>query len=46
MKKQYIIGGLAILGAIGVIAWLNKPRKNKEGFYSANGKTYNAYYKK
>jgi hypothetical protein len=37
MKKEYIIGGLAILGAIAVIALFNKPKKNKDGFYDANG---------
>jgi hypothetical protein len=37
MKKQYLIGGLAILGAITLIALLSKPKKNKEGFYSASG---------
>ena len=30
MKKEYLIGGLAILGAIGVIAYLNKPKRNSE----------------
>jgi len=37
MKKQYLIGGLALLGAIALIALLNKPKKNKEGFYGASG---------
>lgn len=37
MKKEYIIGGLAIVGAIGLVVYLNKPNKNKDGFYSADG---------
>jgi len=37
MKKQYIIGGLAVLGVIAVIAYLKKPRKNSEGFFGATG---------
>ena len=41
MKKEYIIGGLAILGAFGVVAYLLKqkaPRRNSEGFFGANGR--------
>ena len=38
MKKGYVLGGLAVLGAIAVIAYLNKPKKNSEGFFSATGK--------
>lgn len=37
MKKEYVIGGLAIIGAIALIAWYNKPKKNSEGFYGASG---------
>jgi hypothetical protein len=37
MKKEYIIGGLALVGVIAVIAWYNQPKKNKEGFYGASG---------
>ena len=37
MKKQYIIGGLAVLGAIAFFAWYKTPKKNKEGFYGASG---------
>jgi len=40
IKKEYIIGGLAILGGIGVIAYLNKPKKNSEGFFNASGKFF------
>jgi hypothetical protein len=39
MKKEYIIGGLALLGAIGVVAYLLKPkapRRNSEGFFGAS----------
>jgi L-amino acid N-acyltransferase YncA len=39
MKKEYIIGGLAIVGAIALIAWYKKPKKNSEGFFSASGKS-------
>jgi hypothetical protein len=41
MKKEYIIGGLALLGAIGVVAYLLKPkapRRNSEGFFGASGR--------
>jgi hypothetical protein len=40
MKKEYIVGGLAIVGAIALFAYL-KPKKklNSDGFYGANGKT-------
>lgn len=41
MEKKYIIGGLAILGAIGVITYLNKPKKNSEGFFNAVGSGVN-----
>jgi len=37
MKKEYIIGGLALLGVIGVISYLRKPKRNSEGFYNAVG---------
>jgi hypothetical protein len=37
MKKEYVIGGLAIIGAIALFAWYSAPKKNKEGFYSASG---------
>jgi hypothetical protein len=37
MKKEYIIGGLALVGIVALIAWYNTPKKNKEGFYSASG---------
>ena len=39
MKKGYIIGGLAVLGAIALISWYKKPKKNSEGFFGANGRT-------
>jgi hypothetical protein len=38
MEKKYIVGGLALLGAIGVVAYLNKPKRNSEGFFGANGR--------
>jgi len=37
MEKKYIVGGLAILGAIALVAYLRKPKRNSEGFFSANG---------
>lgn len=37
MKKHYIIGGLAIVGVIALIAWYNKPKKNSDGFFNASG---------
>ena len=46
MKKQYIIGGLVALGALALFAWYKKPKKNSDGFFSANGKTIKAYYKR
>jgi hypothetical protein len=41
MKKQYIIGGLAVIGSVALVAYLLKPkapRRNSEGFYNAVGK--------
>jgi hypothetical protein len=35
--KGYVIGGLAIVGAIALFAYLNKPKKNSDGFFSASG---------
>jgi hypothetical protein len=37
MKKEYIIGGLALLGVIGVISYLRKPKRNSDGFFGATG---------
>ena len=37
MEKKYIIGGLAIVGAIALISYLNKPKKKSEGFLGADG---------
>ena len=40
MEKKYIIGGLAIVGALALFAYL-KPttaKRNSEGFFGANGK--------
>lgn len=39
MEKKYIIGGLAIVGALALFAYL-KPttaKRNSEGFFGANG---------
>jgi hypothetical protein len=37
MKNSYIIGGLAIVGVIALLAWYSKPKKNADGFFSATG---------
>ena len=40
MEKKYIIGGLAIVGAIALFAYL-KPKtakRNSDGFFGANGR--------
>jgi hypothetical protein len=38
MKKGYLVGGLAIVGAIALFAYLRpKPRRNSEGFFGASG---------
>jgi len=40
MKKEYIIGGLALIGGIALVAYLLKskaPRRNSEGFFNALG---------
>jgi len=42
MKKGYLVGGLAIVGAIALIAYLRKPKMNSEGFFGANGGTRKA----
>jgi hypothetical protein len=38
MQKGYVIGGLAVLGAIALISWYKKPKKNSEGFFGATGR--------
>jgi hypothetical protein len=37
MKKEYLIGGVVIVGLIALLAWYKSPKKNSEGFYSASG---------
>ena len=37
MKTEYIFGGLALLGVIAIIAYVQKPKRNSEGFFSADG---------
>ena len=38
MKKEYIIGGLAIVGGLSLLAYFtSKPRRNSEGFFNARG---------
>lgn len=37
-NKKILIGGLAIVGAIALFAYLKpKPKKNSEGFFNARG---------
>jgi hypothetical protein len=43
MKKEYIIGGLALLGIIGVVSYLRKPKRNSEGFFGASGRGGGSY---
>jgi hypothetical protein len=39
MEKKYLVGGLAIVGAIALFMYLKpKNKANSEGFYGANGK--------
>ena len=39
MKKGYLVGGLAIVGAIALLMYLKpKPKRNSDGFFSANGR--------
>jgi hypothetical protein len=39
MKKGYLVGGLAIVGAIALFMYLKpKPKRNSEGFFGADGK--------
>jgi hypothetical protein len=41
MKKEYIIGGLALVGGIALVAFLLKPKapkRNSEGFFGASGR--------
>jgi hypothetical protein len=38
MKKEYIVGGLAILGGLSLLAYFkSKPRRNSQGFFNALG---------
>jgi hypothetical protein len=41
MKKGYLLGGLAVVGAIALFAYLKPkaPRRNSEGFFGASGST-------
>jgi hypothetical protein len=38
MKTEYVFGGLALLGVIAIIAYVQKPKRNSEGFFNAMGK--------
>ena len=38
MKKGYLVGGLAIVGAIALLMYLKpKPKRNSDGFFNAGG---------
>jgi hypothetical protein len=39
MKNQYVLGGLAVIGAIALVAYFKKPKRNPDGFFSAAGET-------
>ena len=42
MDKKLIVGGLAVVGALALVAYLLKPKspkQNSEGFFGANGRT-------
>jgi len=38
MKTEYVLGGLALLGVIAIVAYVQKPKRNSEGFFNAMGK--------
>jgi len=38
MKPEYIFGGLALLDVIAIIAYVQKPKRNSDGFFNAMGK--------
>jgi len=44
MKKEYILGGLAIFGVIAIVSYLQKPKKNSEGFFNLLGGDKKKYY--
>ena len=37
MKTEYVLGGLALLGVIAIVAYVQKPKRNSEGFFNAKG---------
>ena len=37
MKKEYIIGGLSLIGVIALITYFKKPKRNSEGFFNVGG---------
>jgi hypothetical protein len=37
MKTEYIFGGLALLGVIAIVAYVQKPKRNSDGFFNAKG---------
>jgi len=38
MKTEYVFAGLAILGVIAIVAYVQKPKRNSDGFFNAMGK--------
>jgi hypothetical protein len=37
MKTEYVFGGLALLGVIAIVAYIQKPKRNSDGFFNARG---------
>ena len=37
MKTEYVLGGLALLGVIAIVAYVQKPKRNSDGFFNAGG---------
>ncbi len=38
MKIEYVFGGLALLGIIAIVTYIQKPKRNSEGFFGASGR--------
>jgi|694.fasta_scaffold00162_55 hypothetical protein len=37
MEKKYIVGGLAVVGALALLAWYFTPKKSSDKFLNATG---------
>jgi hypothetical protein len=44
MKTEYVFAGLAILGVIAIVAYVQKPKRNSDGFFNAMGNDRKKYY--